>query len=195
MRFIIILVIVITFIAQSTFSQNNLVPPSGKKTPGSFYLTWGYHRNAYTTSTLHLEDHASGSYAFTLYDAKAKDQPDMHNLLTTPISVPQYVFRMGYFFNNKRDLGVELSWDHLKYVVADNQVMHLKGTIHERYYDVDTLVTPDFVHIEHTNGNNYAMVSVVKRSTFFEPGNGKHKLSGLFTGGAGVLIPKLIRVY
>lgn len=170
-------------------SQESITPVP-KLHKGSIYLTWGYHLNAYSKSTLHLKDFNSDNYDFTLYDAKARDQPDMHHLLRTPISVPQYVFRLGYFLNNKKDLGIEFSWDHLKYIVKDNQTMHLKGWIRENYYDLDTLVTPDLVHIEHTNGNNYAMLSIVKRSTFFAPPNKSHKLSGLFTAGAGVLIPK-----
>lgn len=92
--------------------------------------------------------------------------------------------------SNKKDLDVELSCDHLKYIVNDNQVLHLKGTNSGTYYDKDTLVMPGFVHFEHTNGNNYAMVSGVKRSTFFKPTSGKHKVSGLFSAGAGILVPK-----
>ena len=190
MRFLIVLSLALSTISQGSFAQNLVTKLRGERQRGSIYLTWGYHRNAYTTSSLHLRDYKSDSYDFTLYDAKARDQPDMHNLLRTPLTVPQYVFRLGYFFNNKKDLGVEFSWDHLKYVVNDNQVLHLKGTIHEVFFDKDTLVTPDFVHFEHTNGNNYAMVSVVKRSTFFEQVNKRHKLSGLHSTGFGVLIPK-----
>src|SRR6478609_5242623 len=174
-------------IAQVASAQSSAVPTNKKQ---SVYLTWGYHWNSYTTSTIHLKDHSSDNYDFTLYHAKAKDQPDMNDILHSPLTVPQYVFRMGYFFNTKKDLGIELSWDHLKYVVIDNQVMHLKGWIHETYYDLDTLVTPNLVHFEHTNGNNYAMVSVVKRITFFQPANNKHSLSGIFTAGAGILVPK-----
>ncbi len=158
------------------------------KAKGALYLTWGYHKNSYTKSTIHLKDHISDNYDFTLYDAKAGDRPDMHNLLRTPLTVPQYVLRVGYLFKGKRDLGIEFSWDHLKYIVRDNQVMHMKGTIHDKYYDLDTLVTPDLVHFEHTNGNNYAMISIVKRHTFLEATH--QKLSVMATLGAGILVPK-----
>jgi hypothetical protein len=168
-------------------SSNEIVIPKQK---GSFYLTWGYHRDQYTKSTIHFKDHISDNYEFTLYKAKAKDKVDIHKLIGTPLTVPQYTLHVGYLFNNKKDLGIEFSWDHLKYVVRDNQMMHLKGTIHEVYYDKDTLVTPDFVHFEHTNGNNYAMISLVKRYSFFKTPADVHKLSAIFTGGAGVLIPR-----
>lgn len=189
MRFPLLFALLIQTVSFVAFSQNTdeLIP---EKKRGSVYLTWGYHRNQYSHSTLHFKDYISDNYHFTLYDAKAKDQPDWDHFFKTPLTVPQYVFRVGYMFNNKRDLGIEFSWDHLKYVVYDGQTLHLKGTIHEVFYDKDTVVTPSFVHFEHTNGNNYAMVSLVKRNTFFTSRNGYHKLSGLFTGGAGILVPK-----
>jgi len=168
-------------------SSDEIVAPQNT---GSFYLTWGYHRNQYTRSTIEFRDHKSDNYDFTLYHAKAKDQPDMRDFLKTPLTVPQYVFRVGYFFKKKKDLGIEFSWDHLKYVVKDYQTMHLKGTIHDVYYDKDTLVTPGFVHFEHTNGNNYAMVSIVKRKGLFETRNGYNRLDAIVTAGAGILYPK-----
>lgn len=173
----------------NVFSQSSeyILPPKQK---GAFYLTWGYHRNQYSRSTLHFKDVSTDDYDFILYGAKAKDKPDMGNLFKTPLTVPQYVLRVGYFFNDEKDLGIEFSWDHLKYVVRDNQIMHLKGSIREEYYDKDTLVTPDFVHYEHTNGNNYAMLSLVKRYSLIKTAKNEHKLSAVFTAGAGLLIPK-----
>ena len=187
MKFSYLLSVALSIATSAVFSQTTTevkVP----KAKGAFYLTWGYHWNSYSKSTIHLKDHVSDNYDFTLYHAKAKDQPDMHDLLKTPLTVPQYVLRVGFMFENKKDLGIEFSWDHLKYVVIDNQMMHLKGSIHDVYYDKDTVVTPDLVHFEHTNGNNYAMLSLVKRMIFFEA---KHqKLSAMFTAGAGILVPK-----
>lgn len=180
-------VVMLTTFNLSAQSSDDIVIPKQK---GSFYLTWGYHRDQYTKSTIHLKDHKSDNYEFTLYDAKAKDRLDVHHLIGTPLTVPQYVLRGGYFFNDKKDLGIEISWDHLKYIVKDNQMMHLKGTIHNVYYDQDTLVTPDFVHFEHTNGNNYLMASLVKRLALFKTAKDDHKLSAVFTGGGGILIPK-----
>ncbi len=189
MKYVSSLSVLLLMATINAFSQSleNVSSPGQK---GAFYLTWGYHRNQYSRSTLHFKDVDTDDYDFILYNAKAKDQPDMHNLLKTPLTVPQYVLRVGYFFNKRKDLGIEFSWDHLKYVVRDNQVMHLKGTIREEYYDKDTLVTPGFVHYEHTNGNNYAMLSLVKRYSLFKTAKDDYKLSAVVTGGAGLLIPK-----
>ena len=163
-----------------------------KKVHGNFYLTWGYHRDDYTKSNIHFEDKQTNDYDFTLYHAKASDRLDIYKdfLGHEPLTVPQYVLYGGYFFGNKGDWGIEVGWDHLKYIVNDNQVMHMKGQIYGKNYDVDTLVTPDFVHFEHTNGNNYLMASLVKRMTFFRSPKGSHKLSALLKLGGGALVPK-----
>lgn len=157
---------------------------------GSIYFTWGYHRDAYTRSDIHFKDSQTDDYDFKLYQAKAKDQPDMYDFFRTPLTVPQYSFNIGYIMKDRNGWGFEVSWDHLKYVVRDNQVMHIKGMIREEYFDKDTLVTPGFVHFEHTNGNNYAMASVVKQSTLISSYNGNHQLNTLFKAGAGILFPK-----
>jgi len=189
MKYVLLLSALLLIGTTNVFSQSSdeIVAPKQK---GAFYLTWGYHRDQYTRSTIHFKDHSSDNYEFTLYDAKAKDKVDIHKLIGTPLTVPQYVLRVGYFFKGKKDLGIEFSWDHLKYVVKDDQVMHLKGSIHDVYYDKDTLVTPGFVHFEHTNGNNYAMISLVKRYSFFKTPKDDHKLSAILTAGAGILVPK-----
>jgi hypothetical protein len=158
---------------------------------GNFYLTWGYHNDNYTRSNLHFKDHQTDNYNFTLERAKAKDQPDMHDFFHTPLTVPQYSLNVGYFFANKPEWGIEVSWDHLKYVVIDNQRMHLVGDIRGQHYDLDTLVTHDFVHLEHTNGNNYAMISAVKRIPLMRGKYNKvYRLSLLAKAGIGGLVPK-----
>ena len=113
-----------------------------------------------------------------------------NDFFNRPLTVPQYILTGGYFFNDKHDLGIEVCWNHLKYVVTDNQVMHMTGTIDEQSFDLDTLVTPGFVHLEHTNGNNYLIVSMLKRVQLLSSKNQQHKLSANFRLGPGLLIPK-----
>lgn len=164
------------------YSQNKI---------GNFYATWGYHIDRYTRSTIHFKDTKTDDYNFTLEKAKAHDRTDMHDFFHTPPTVPQYVVNIGYFFANKPKWGIEVSWDHLKYIVNDNQVMHLKGEIRGQYFDKDTLVTPKFVHFEHTNGNNYLMISAVRRYKWLQSArNPDTGLSVIAKAGAGGLIPK-----
>lgn len=160
-----------------------------RKLHGSFYLTWGYHRDFYSKSTIHFQDKQTDEYDFRIYKAKAHDQLDIHSdFFREEITIPQYVFYGGYFFGNKGDWGVEVGWDHLKYVVTDEQTVRLKGTIQGKYYDTDTTISRPFLHLEHTNGNNYLMANLVKRNNLFTRRH--HTLSGIFKGGGGILFPK-----
>jgi hypothetical protein len=155
---------------------------------GNFYFTWGYQRNDYSTSDIHFHDNKTDNYDFTLENAKAKDQPDFNDFFHTPLTVPQYVLNIGYFLPKKPTWGIEFSWDHLKYVVYDNQPLHIHGQIRGQQIDTTMRIPRDFIHFEHTNGNNYAMISVVKRYLLLP---GRHRqLSVLAKAGFGGLVPK-----
>jgi len=156
---------------------------------GSIYFTWGYHADAYSKSTIRFKNNTEGNYNFTLYNATAKDRSDLHHFFNKALTVPQYVINIGYLFNNKNNTGIELSFDHLKYLVVDNQQVHLKGSIEGINYDTDTIVSPDFVHLEHTNGNNYLSLNFVKKFFLVESVTKNHALSGMVKAGAGVLTP------
>ncbi len=184
----------LVLLSVSAFSQETAAPEKKKKVHGTFYATWGYQLDSYTKSNIHFHDTKSDDYDFTLYHAKAHDRLDFYSLkdyINTPLTVPQYVLYAGYFFGNKGDWGIEGGWDHLKYIVYDYQDLHIKGEIHGQQLDKDTVVDPNnFLHFEHTNGNNYLTVSLVKRSTFLRSPGGMHKFSALTKLGGGALVPK-----
>ena len=180
------------FIFSTTlFAQENCNCPTQNKTGrGSIYVTWGYHRDWYTNSTIHFTNHENANYDFEIQNAKAIDSPDYDDLFNRPISVPQYIFNLGYMFNKKGDWGIEFSWDHIKYILPDYQTLHVKGTIDNVRYDLDTVIGIDFVRFEHTNGGNYCMINGVKRWNLLHSKNGMHWLSVFAKAGAGVPIPK-----
>jgi hypothetical protein len=176
-----------TLLPFSLRAQKVTATESIHRDKGSVYFNWGYNRDWYSTSTIHFVNNKTDNYDFIFVDAKAHDQPDMEQYWHIDrLTIPQYDFNIGYFFKSKNSLGLEISWDHLKYVVTDNQVMHVIGNIRGKYIDKDTLVTPDFVHLQHTNGNNYLMLNLVKRQTIMD---GKtFQLSGIGKIGAGPLM-------
>lgn len=177
-----------TLIAMLHVNAQDSAPQTFKtrKMKGTFYVAWGYNRDWYSKSTIHFKNNTSENYDFTFHDARASDKPDFDNFyVPNNLTVPQYNFNIGYLFNDKRNWGVELSWDHLKYVVNDNQIMRVTGQVHGRNIDADTLVTPYFVHLQHTNGNNYLMASLVKKSSLIKR---KHyELSVVSKAGGGAL--------
>lgn len=181
--------ILVFSLVQPVFAQQSFPDNSIKlgKQRGSIYFTWGYNRDWYTKSTIHFRNTTTDNYDFTFIDAKAHDRPDLHDWYKLDnLTVPQYDMNLGYFFNDKHDLGIEISWDHLKYIVTDNQVMHVQGQIRGHQIDKDTLVTPDFVHLQHTNGNNYLMLNLVKRQKLWH--SKALQLSAIGKVGGGPLI-------
>ncbi|MBS1681767.1 MAG: hypothetical protein JST48_08660 [Bacteroidetes bacterium] len=129
----------------------------------------------------------SKSYDFTLYHAKADDKPDMWRWWQPDrLTIPQYDMNFGYFFNDKNDWGIEVGWNHLKYVVTDWQNIYISGQIYgtaiNRTYPLD----PDTLHLQHTNGNNYLLFSLVKRQKLME--GKKINVSAIAKAGVGPMI-------
>ena len=157
---------------------------------GEFYFSWGYNRDWYTKSDIHVYRHDADpakSYDFMLYNATAHDKPDMLKYWQVDrLTIPQYDMTVGYFFNNKHDLGIEIGWNHLKYVVTDWQMAHIKGQIHGAPIDTMMALDPRFLHIQHTNGNNYLLFNLVKRQSIFI--NRNIKINAIAKVGGGPLI-------
>jgi hypothetical protein len=193
--------LVVALFTTSFFSinaQEAIEIPISKKKDKSFYISWGYNKDWFSKSDLHfsgpgtpdpIDKTRNVSYDFTVYDATAKDRPGFKEIFKTDLTIPQYVYRMGYFFNDK--WGVEINFDHVKYVMNDYQNIRVKGTIHGQAIDQDTTISPiDFLHFEHTNGANFLMLNIMRRQQLLHSKNEKHKLNGIVKLGAGMVIPK-----
>jgi hypothetical protein len=58
---------------------------------------------------------------FTFVDISGHDHKGWDDgLFTKPVSIPQYNYRIGYIFNKEKGLGVEINFDHTKFIVASN---------------------------------------------------------------------------
>ncbi len=172
------------------FAVNSQHQQQEEKHKGTFYFEWGYNKDWFSKSDIHFVNHIGGEYDFTLYDVKADDRPSFNRIIDWQVTIPQFLYRFGYYFNNKHDLGIEIGFDHTKYVVIQNQTVHITGSIHGEALDKDTIIQPGFLLFEHTNGANFLMASLLKRTRFFQSGNGKHVLSYVLKPGAGIVIPK-----
>jgi hypothetical protein len=182
------------FSSYSGFSQQDSLKVKQRK----FYFTWGYTKSVYSKSTIHLRNHSGqynpvtdryDNYDFTIYNATAHDRPDYDKIRdVVNITIPQFVGRLGYQLNDK--WGVEINYDHTKYVVDDYQKLHVKGEINNNWIDQDTLLDPDsFLHFEHTDGANFWMINAVRRWTLYQPGK-NFRTSWVLKPGAGVVIPR-----
>ena len=189
----------------SLFSQAETLTITPTKTKrkfkdGSLYGMWGYTRAAYSKSTIHFKDHSNKyypetgkyhDYDFTIYDAKAHDKPDFDGIkVVINITIPQFVVRLGYYFNNKKDFGVEINYDHTKYVVNDYQKVRVKGNFNGNYVDQDTILDPqNFLHFEHTDGANFWMFNFLKRWKLYEPSK-NFNVGFVVKPGAGFVYPR-----
>ena len=169
-----------------------------KNKKSQWYLAWGYTRAAYSRSTIHFKDEShnyhsytgkTADYDFTIYNVHASDKPDFNKLGDViNITIPQYVFRIGYAFNDK--WGIELNYDHTKYVVNDWQKVRIKGQIDDHLIDGDTILNTDrFLHFEHTDGANFWMINAVRKVQFYNP-NRNFCLSWVIKPGAGIVVPR-----
>jgi hypothetical protein len=168
----------------------------------NLYFSWGYARCAYSKSTIHLKD-LSGTYYpeterthyydFKIVKATAHDRPDFDKIGDlVNITIPQFVARVGYYFKKRPDIGIELNYDHAKYVVTRYQTVRVKGQIDGVPINKDTILNPDnFIHFEHTDGANFWMLNFLKRwhiYSYKKPN--RLTISCVTKSGAGVVYPR-----
>ncbi len=201
MRFSIFLSLI--FLSSFSFAQTDAVTTntiSSKKKKGNFYIMWGYTRATFSKSTIHFKDNSNTyypetdrthEYDFTIYNAVAHDKPDFQGIKDpVNITIPQFVVHAGYYFNNKKDFGIEINYDHTKYVVDDYQRIHIKGEFNGNYVDKDTTLNPtNLLHFEHTDGANFWMVNFIKRWKFYEPSK-RFNVGWVVKPGLGIVVPR-----
>lgn len=182
-----------------SFNAYGLQDSTKVKRKGKFYLGWGYNRDWYSKGNVRLVNNnpqlINGkyyTYDFTIYNAKAIDRPQFDKIKdVVNITIPQFSVRLGYFFNKKKDFGIELNYDHSKYVVVDYQTVRIKGQINGEYMDKDTILDPNtLLHFEHTDGANFWMVNFMKRWNIVKSKNGKHNLGFVAKSGFGIVYPR-----
>lgn len=165
-------------------------PGQHKSGKGTFYFAGGYNLDAFTKSNIRFIDKTGPFFDFTIYHVKAEDRPGLKNIFHENITIPQYSFRFGYYFNDKHNLGIEINYDHAKYVMIDNQSLHVTGYMNGNYVDKDTLVSPEWLTYEHTNGANFCLVNLIKRIYIINSADKMHWLSGIVKPGIGFVLPR-----
>jgi hypothetical protein len=129
---------------------------------GQFYIGFGYNKEWYTKSNINITN-KSGDLDFTLHKMTAKDRPKFGEIFRVAVSIPQYGYRLGYWLPSSH-FGVEINFDHAKYVVDEYQTVRLTGRINDKMYDLDTLIHPvNFFDMEHTDGANFLLLNLMFR--------------------------------
>ena len=180
------------FLTTSLFSQKETISKPYDQ-QGKLYFYWGWNGASYTDSDISFD---GDNYSFTLNDVTADDRQSDFTIKKyfgpTNLTIPQYNFRIGYYFKPNWD--ISLGIDHMKYVVDQNQTAKISGTINANsafdggYDNNDITLTEDFLKFEHTDGLNFANVEIRYSNRLLDAN--KVQFNYLAGGGAGVLYPK-----
>ncbi|ADY52992.1 hypothetical protein Pedsa_2446 [Pseudopedobacter saltans DSM 12145] len=183
----------------SIFNPKNSKDYSNK---GRFYVHWGYNFSFYSKSNIHFK---GPGYNFTLHKVHAADRPSKLNwdyINPVEITIPQFNFHFGYYI--KDNYSISLGWDHMKYVVNTPQKVTITGYIHPEIsnpaiqtgayagtYDHEEFeIKEDFVTFEHTDGYNFATVSLERYDDIWVAHNKKQYLTMETGFDTGLLIPR-----
>ena len=177
----------------NAFSQNHAQITPADRT-GHLFFYWGWNWDSYSKSDITFE---GTDYNFTLDNVAAHHMPkrfSFNNYFNPAVAtIPQYNFRIGYFFSNHYALTI--GTDHMKYVMTTDQYAKITGTIANSgtdydgmYSDDDIQLRKDFLQFEHTDGLNYANIDLRRMDEIWAFHSIKFNLTeGL---GGGILIPK-----
>ena len=173
------------------FSVSNSVAQNKKVYPKSeWYLSWGYNTEWYTRSNVHISQPELGN-DYTFNRIKGHDKKGWDNgLFRKAISIPQYNYRLGYFFNPQKGWGVEINFDHTKFIFEDGQDASITGTLHGKHADTTVRFSKDdgfYYYLN--NGANFLLFNLVKRCELLSTKDGNLKLDFLGKAGLGPVIP------
>lgn len=187
------IILLLLFTTTVSFSQvQDSHGQDGRKGTISFY--WGWNRGWFSNSDITF---SGADYDFTLNDAAAADRQSNFELSTyfNPVkaTIPQYNFRIGYYISD--NYSISIGFDHMKYVLRQNQVVKISGkisntgTVYDGTYSNNNInINGDFLLFEHTNGLNYVNLEFRRIDEIYKFKNISINITeGL---GAGIMVPK-----
>lgn len=186
----ILLLILLALIIVPDFSKAQEATKKKKKRTGSMYISWGYNHEWYTRSTVHVHQPNIGS-DYDLVHVKAHDHKGWDNrLLDQQLSIPQYNWRIGYYFGEKQDMAIEMNFDHTKYIIADGQNIHLKGTLNDVATDKEIMFSQaNGFYYFLNNGANFLLFNFVKRWGLYNTQDQKLRIDFIGKAGVGPVVP------
>ncbi len=156
---------------------------------GEFYFSWGYNKDWYTKSNVKIKQNELGNnYQFK--NVSGHDHPgwDEKDFFSKDLTIPQYNYRLGYFFNDKKNLGIEINFDHTKFIITDGQYAKIKGYIRNRNVDSSLIFSENqgFFYFLN-NGANFLLFNITRRWQWYRCKN--IKIDFLGKAGIGPVIP------
>ena len=160
-----------------------------KQKAKSVYFSWGYNSESYTRSTVHVEQSGLGN-SYDLIHVRGRDHEGWNDGVTNKaFTIPQYNYRLGYYFNEKQDLAIEINFDHTKYLIEDQNV-RLKGKLNNAQVDTTILFSQqngDYYYLN--NGANFLLFNIVKRVGLYHTHSNNLRIDLTGKAGIGPVIP------
>ncbi len=167
MKQIIIFILVLNF--GNAVSQDLIDAKYTAHNKGKWFFFWGGNRADYAKSDIQF---TGNGYNFEVQDAVADDRPKgwhIDYINPSKMTIPQTNARIGYFITDKYNVSIGV--DHMKYVVRQNQTVNVNGSINlpnnevgsqfnGNYNNTATVLTDDFLKLEHTDGLNYVHAEI-----------------------------------
>ncbi len=163
------------------------------KDEGKWYFSWGYSRQQYAPSDIHVSQPAQGN-DFTLHQVSASDYPGsvsdaVNSLFKLDFTSPQENVRVGYFLNPEKTFAIEFNYDHSKYNTDAGQSVRVSGNVNNApAASPMVLGLPAFEYALH-NGFNHLMVNAVWFHHLHGPKQEPGELQLISRLGAGILLP------
>ncbi len=160
---------------------------------GKWYFSWGYSRQQYAPSDIHISQPALGN-DFTVQKAAASDFPSsvsdtLSSLTNLDFTNPQENVRVGKFMNAEKTFAIEFSLDHTKYNTDFGQTVGVSGSINNQPVNGNLQLTPQNFSYALHNGLNHIMLNAVWLHHLRGPEQQAGDLQLISRAGAGILLP------
>ena len=163
------------------------------KDEGKWYFSWGYSRQQYAPSDIHVAQPDLGN-DFTLRQVNASDFPGsisdgVNSLFKLDLTSPQENMRIGYFLNPEKTFAIELNYDHSKYNTDAGQTATVSGTVNNAPAVSPMVLGPPAFDYALHNGFNHIMINAVWFHHLYGPTQEQGELQLISRLGAGILLP------
>jgi hypothetical protein len=156
---------------------------------GILYASWGYNTEWYTTSNIHIDQPGLGNN-YTFNGIQAHDHRGWDDaLLDQQPTIPEYNYRLGYFFDAKQVWALELNFDHAKYVVKYGYYSNITGQMNGQNVNTTVGINANVLEWQLNNGANWLELAIARRINFYEAKSRKLIIYSLIKVGAGPNIP------
>lgn len=159
----------------------------------NWYFSWGYSRQWYAPSDIHVTQPGQGNN-FTVHQVQAADMAPtfsegVDSTLNGNLFNPQENIRVGKFTGPDKTFAIEFSLDHSKYQSVLGQTAYVSGTINNQPVSKNMVLDGQTFNYGHHNGLNHIMLNAVWLHHLYGPKQKSGDLELISRIGGGILLP------